>query len=133
MGKNLNKNPIDNEMLSKGKEIIKDFDDSKEVYVGPKQMTHKLISIRLPLTMIKDLRIIAEKRGDIGYQQVIKTYIAEGLLRDARNSNNAQTAIYYEGSYMVSRSSSLNGNFPNQWGESGNGQSQSIERSPIWK
>ena len=39
MKKNLNNNPIDNEILNKGKDIIKDFDDSKEVYVEPKQMT----------------------------------------------------------------------------------------------
>ena len=132
MKKDLHRNPIDNEMLSKGKEIAKDFDDSKEVYVESKQMTHKLISIRLPLTMIKDLRVIAEKRGDIGYQQVIKTYIAEGLLRDTRSSYN-QTTIYYGRSYIVSQSSSLNGNFPNQWGESGSEQTHCVERSSIWK
>jgi hypothetical protein len=109
-----NKNPIDNEMLNKGKDIINDFDDSKEIYVEPKQMTHKLISIRLPLTMIKDLRIIAEKRGDIGYQQVIKTYIAEGLLRDTQRSNNRIQGGTYYGSSAVSRSSSVNGTFSNQ-------------------
>jgi len=108
MKENLNNNPIDHEMLNKGKEIIKDFDDSKEIYVEPKQMTHKLISIRLPLTMIKDLRVIAQKRGDIGYQQIIKAYIAEGLLRDDQN-NRIQSSSYY-GS-IVSRSSSLSGNF----------------------
>ena len=64
--------------------------------VEPKQMTHKLISIRLPITMIQDLRVIAEKGGDIGYQQIIKTYIAEGLLRDVRKSDNKiQNAVYY--------------------------------------
>ncbi len=131
--KNLNNNPIDNEILNKGKNVIKDFDDSNEVYVEPKQMTHKLISIRLPVTMIKDLRVIAQKRGDIGYQQIMKTYIAEGLFRDAQRSNNSQATVYYGGHTIVSKSSSLNGSFPNQWGESGNEQSQSIERSSIWK
>ena len=114
MKKDLHKNPIDNEMLSKGKEIAKDFDDSKEVYVEPKQMTHKLISIRLPLTMIKDLRVIAEKRGDIGYQQVIKTYIAEGLLRDTQKSHNQVYGGTYYRSDIVSLSSSVNGTFSNQ-------------------
>ena len=131
--KNLNNNPIDNEILRKGKNIIKDFDDSNEVYVEPKQATHKLISIRLPVTMIKDLRVIAQKRGDIGYQQIIKTYIAEGLFRDAQRSNNFQATVYHGGYTIVSKSSSLNGSFPSQWGESGNEQSHSIERSSIWK
>ncbi len=112
--KNLNNNPIDNEILNKGKDVIKDFDDSNEVSVEPKKMTHKLISIRLPVTMIKDLRIIAEKRGDIGYQQIIKTYIAEGLFRDIRNSNDKTQSTTYYGSHAISLSSSLNGNFSNQ-------------------
>ncbi len=123
--------PVDNEILSKGKNIINDFDDSKEVRVEPKQMTHKLISIRLPLTMIKDLRIIAEKRGDIGYQQIIKTYIAEGLLHDDRKSNDKTQVNVYN--VISLSSSSLSEGFPNKWGESGNGQTHSVERSLIWK
>lgn len=125
---------VDNEILSKGKNIINDFDDSKEVRVEPKQMTHKLISIRLPITMIQDLRVIAEKRGDIGYQQIIKTYIAEGLLRDVRKSDNKiQNAVYYGSNIISLSSSSLSEGFPNNWGESGNDQTHSVERSLIWK
>ena len=132
--KHLKNDPVDNEILNKGKDITKDFDDSQEVYVEPKQMTHKLISIRLPVTMIKDLRVIAEKRGDIGYQQIIKTYVAEGLSRDTQRSNDKiQTAIYYGSNIVSLSSSSLSEGFPNQWGESGNEQSHSIERSSIWK
>ena len=73
---------IDKEILSKGKEVIKDFDDTQEVYIEPKGQRSKLISIRLPLAMISNLRVIAAARGDVGYQQIIKTYIAEGLDRD---------------------------------------------------
>ena len=112
--KYLKNDPVDNEILNKGKDITKDFDDSQEVYVEPKQMTHKLISIRLPVTMIKDLRVIAEKRGDIGYQQVIKTYIAQGLLRDTQKSHNQVYGGTYYGSDIVSLSSSVNGAFSNQ-------------------
>src|ERR1700733_12451353 len=98
MKKDLKNNPVDNEILSKGKDIVKDFDDSKEVYVEPKSLTNKLISIRLPLNMIKDLRTVAQRRGDIGYQQVIKTYVAEGLLRDIRGyNNNIQIPLNYGG------------------------------------
>ena len=124
--------PVDNEILSKGKNAAKDFDESQEIYVEPKHITNKLISIRLPVDMIKDLRIIAQMRGDIGYQQIIKTYIAEGLLRDDRKTLNAQTRTS-NGSNIVSVSSALSGEFPHQWGESGNDQSRHFERSPIWK
>jgi predicted DNA binding CopG/RHH family protein len=80
--KHLRANSIDSEILSKGKKVIDDFDESQEVYVEPKQLKNKLISIRLPIEMIGNLRKIAETKGEIGYQQVIKTYIAEGLIRD---------------------------------------------------
>jgi hypothetical protein len=33
------------------------------------------------MDMIKNLRNVAIKKGDIGYQQLIKIYIADGLLR----------------------------------------------------
>jgi hypothetical protein len=129
--KYLNNNPIDNEILSKGKNVVKDFDDSNEVYVEPKKAIHKLISIRLPVTMIKNLRVVAEKRGDIGYQQIIKTYIAEGLLRDNQN-NRVQSSLYYEDNIISLSSSSLSEGFPNKW-ESGNNQTHPVERSLIWK
>lgn len=73
---------VTQEILNKGKDIVKDFDDSEGVYVEPKPLESKLISIRLPMVMISNLRIVARLRGDIGYQQIIKTYIAEGLERD---------------------------------------------------
>jgi predicted DNA binding CopG/RHH family protein len=73
---------VTREILKRGKDVIKDFDDSQEVYVVPKKLESKLISIRLPMAVIANLRKIATARGDIGYQQIIKTYIAEGLIRD---------------------------------------------------
>lgn len=39
----------------------------------------KLISIRMPAKMIKQLRGVAGQKGDMGYQQLIKSYIAQGL------------------------------------------------------
>jgi len=81
MAKKINK-AIDQEMLNKGKDIIKDFDFSQSIKVKPKKVENKLISIRLPMGMIKSLRYIAKLKGDIGYQQIIKTYIAEGLLQE---------------------------------------------------
>lgn len=80
--KKVHYNSVDEEILSKGKEITKDFDDSKEFSVMPKPQENKLISIRLPMAMIRALRAIARMKGDIGYQQIIKTYIADGLSHD---------------------------------------------------
>ena len=75
---------VDEEILKKGKGTIEDFDDSKEVYVDAKRPESKLISIRLPIDMIRALRQIAVLKGDIGYQQMIKTYIADGLWKETQ-------------------------------------------------
>ncbi|MBI4397700.1 MAG: hypothetical protein HY586_01070 [Candidatus Omnitrophica bacterium] len=61
------------------RESEEDYDWKQAAYVTPKKMEHRLISIRLPVTMINQLRYVALAKGDIGYQQVIKTFIADGL------------------------------------------------------
>ena len=73
---------VDEELIKKGKAAINDFDESQVIHVRSQKSESKMISIRLPQTMIEMLRSIAIKKGDIGYQQLIKTYIAEGLLLD---------------------------------------------------
>lgn len=105
--------PIDQEILQKGKDVIKDFDDTQEVFVDSKRQESKLISIRLPVSMIKNLRIVAQVKGDIGYQQILKTYIAEGLMRDSleifdKAKFNVSLPIF------LSESSSLNEKFPHE-------------------
>ena len=100
---------VTREILKKGKDVVKDFDDSREIYVEPKQLKSKLISIRLPMIMISNLRIIARQRGDIGYQQIIKTYIAEGLFRD---NQKIQYDIQQAQIIEYNDSSSLSMNFP---------------------
>lgn len=42
----------------------------------------KLISIRMPANMIEKLRGVAGKKGDMGYQKLIKSYISQGLTGD---------------------------------------------------
>jgi UDP-glucuronate decarboxylase len=49
---------------------------------------NKLISIRIPEGVIEKLRGVAGKKGDIGYQQLIKTYITEGLTNEAGGEKN---------------------------------------------
>ena len=78
------KKEVDDEIIKKGKAVVNDFDDSSEFYVQAKRPESKLISIRLPIDMIRALRQIATLKGDIGYQQMIKTYIAEGILEDSQ-------------------------------------------------
>ena len=72
---------VDAELESKSKEeLLEAFDKSQALHVPAKKRENILISIRLPENMIEQLREIAVRKGDIGYQQMIKTYIAEGIL-----------------------------------------------------
>ena len=58
-----------------------EWNESKSVEVNPEPRltTGVSTSIRLPADMIKKLRRIASKKGDIGYQTLIKIWIAERL------------------------------------------------------
>ena len=100
--KNSHMDDVTNEILSKGKDVINDFNESESIAVEPKRLENKLISIRLPMAMIIDLRIVARRKGDIGYQQIIKTYISEGLERDNRK---AQYEARFQGSFASNPSS----------------------------
>lgn len=73
---------VDAELEAKTKEeLLAEFDQSQALHVPAKKRESKLISIRLPMTMIEGLRDLAIKKGDVGYQQLIKIFISEGLLR----------------------------------------------------
>ncbi|OGW86954.1 MAG: hypothetical protein A3C35_00220 [Omnitrophica bacterium RIFCSPHIGHO2_02_FULL_46_11] len=77
---------VDAELEAKTKdELLADFDESQALHVPAKKSESKLISIRLPMSMIEQLRNVAIKKGDVGYQQMIKIFIADGLTREARN------------------------------------------------
>lgn len=56
-----------------------DWDDSKSVEVIPEKSAGVSTSIRLPKEMIGKLRKVAKRKGDIGYQTLIKIWIAERL------------------------------------------------------
>ena len=45
-------------------------------------MATKLVSIRIPEDVLSNVKTLASQRGDIGYQQLIKAYVAEGVNRD---------------------------------------------------
>src|SRR3989338_1546807 len=48
----------------------------------PAAGANKLISIRIPEKTIKDLQKQAGKKGGLGYQQLIKAYIVNGLAEE---------------------------------------------------
>ena len=74
---------VDTELEAKTKEeLLAEFDHSQALHVPAKKRESKLISIRLPMILLKQLRDIAIKKGDIGYQQLIRTYLAEGVERE---------------------------------------------------
>ena len=111
MDKKINNKSVDEEILAKGKNVIEDFDDAEGMYVTPKPLQNKLISIRLPMVMINTLRVVAQIKGDIGYQQLIKTYIAEGLNRDQQRIIYSQYVVVMGNSLG---SSSLVEEFPKE-------------------
>ena len=77
---------VDGEFEAKTKEeLLAEFDHSQALHVPARKSENKLISIRLPLSMINGLRDVVIKRGDIGYQQLIKIFIADGLSRSGIN------------------------------------------------
>ena len=59
----------------------RDWDESSvtEVIPEPRMKTGLSTSIRLPASMVNKLRKIAAKKRDIGYQTLIKIWIAERL------------------------------------------------------
>ena len=63
----------------------KEWDESKSVTVTPESRIRAGIStsIRLPKEMVIKLRRIARKKGDIGYQTLLKIWIAERLEKES--------------------------------------------------
>ncbi len=104
---------VDEELIKKGKDAIKDFDESQLLHVRGHKLENKMIAIRLPSRMIEQLRNVAIQKGNIGYQQVIKTYVAEGLLQDRYAMTMAQEGPKLSGQINNSSgSSSLSQEFP---------------------
>jgi len=62
-----------------------EWDESKSVTVEPGKRgpTELSTSIRLPKNMVSKLRRVAERKGGIGYQTLIKMWIAERLEEEA--------------------------------------------------
>lgn len=60
-----------------------EWDESRSVTVSPEKRTSGIsTSIRLPKDMVAKLKKIARKKGDIGYQTLLKIWIAERLEKE---------------------------------------------------
>lgn len=62
---------------------------------APAAGANKLISIRIPEKTIKDLQTQAGKKGDLGYQQLIKAYIANGLAEEGSERDGSPAGILH--------------------------------------
>jgi len=61
-----------------------EWDESKSVAVVPeKPIPGVSTSIRLPREMVTKLRAVAKKKGDIGYQTLLKIWFAERLEKES--------------------------------------------------
>lgn len=62
----------------------KEWDEEKSVSVEPEPRMKSGIStsIRLPKEMVAKLRRVAKRKGDIGYQTLLKIWIAERLEKE---------------------------------------------------
>jgi len=63
----------------------KEWNDTKSesVVPEPRMKSGVSTSIRLPKDMVAKLRRIAKKKGDIGYQTLLKIWIAERLEKES--------------------------------------------------
>lgn len=62
-----------------------EWDEAKSVAVNPEPRMRSGVStsIRLPRDMVTKLRRIAKRKGDIGYQTLLKIWIAERLEKES--------------------------------------------------
>ncbi len=62
----------------------KDWDDAKSTEVIPEKQTSGIsTSIRLPREMVAKLRRVAHRKGGVGYQTLLKIWIAERLEKES--------------------------------------------------
>jgi len=62
-----------------------------EVRLAKLKPTTRTISIRLPETMLEDLKVLANKR-DVPYQSLLKIYVAERIEEELRLSKTGGAA-----------------------------------------
>jgi len=78
--------PLTKSKKSKGyKYNPQEWDEKRAVLVEPEPRMKSGVStsIRLPKEMVNKLRRVARRKGDIGYQTLLKIWIAERLEKEA--------------------------------------------------
>ena len=60
-----------------------DWSKAKRVKLAKLRPTLRTISLRLPVSMIEDLKILANRR-DVPYQSLLKVFLAERLEKEHR-------------------------------------------------
>jgi predicted DNA binding CopG/RHH family protein len=60
-----------------------DWQAARETRLAKLKPTTRTISLRLPETMLEDLRVLANKR-DVPYQSLLKIYVAERIEEELR-------------------------------------------------
>jgi len=85
---------VDRELIEKGKDALRDFDESQEMYIPAKRGDSRPISIRLPNVMLQRLRDLAVQKN-VGYQQLIKVYLVQGLRREEKYSIGEHCPTYF--------------------------------------
>lgn len=68
-----------------------DWGAAREVRLATLKPTTRTISIRLPVTMLEDLKVLANKR-DVPYQSLLKMYVAERIAEELRLGKVGDTA-----------------------------------------
>ncbi|MGO9494278.1 MAG: BrnA antitoxin family protein [Terracidiphilus sp.] len=63
--------------------IFVDWSQAKRAKLPSLKPTLRTISVRLPVAMIEDLKILANKR-DVPYQSLLKVFLAERLEQERR-------------------------------------------------
>lgn len=77
-----------NKKIKKYKYNSDEWDESKSVEVEPDKSSRGYsTSIRLSKEMIDELRKIAKRKGDIGYQTLLKIWIAERLEKETNKAS----------------------------------------------
>ena len=62
-----------------------DWDSAKTKRFPKLRPTLRTISLRLPVSMIEDLKVLANKR-DVPYQSLLKVFLAERLEKERRRA-----------------------------------------------
>ena len=67
-----------------------DWKRAQRVKLANLKPTTRTVSIRLPETMLEDLRMLANKR-DVPYQSLLKIYVAERIDEELRSNKAAES------------------------------------------